>query len=133
MTVHCIEIMTSSDVDTAKVQKKIDKLKSKYGEELPNQNSDLSQSETIDGSVTFYRSLFRVALGKNTDKLTEKNDLLEQIRKEAGKSASWWQARWHECTHDDTTVTRNGEQVKACKWDDVQKSSSADIPDKVEF
>lgn len=87
MAVHCISLEASKDTDEQKVKNKIVDLMSTYGEKLPKQDAPFSQSETMDGSTTFYREVFRVSLDPNS-KTTEKKDLTEQIRKEMDKSAS---------------------------------------------
>lgn len=114
--------MTSSDVDSQNVKNKISDLKSKYSEKLPKQDASFNQTETIDGTV-YYSGSFRVTLDSGS-KVTEKDDLTEQIRKEADKSASWWQVRWHECDHDEDD--RSG-----CTWE--YENDSGNVPSEVQW
>lgn len=118
MTVHFIEIVASNDVDSQKVQNKIDDLKSKYGEKLKNYNDDLKPMETVDG-LNYYMTRFRIIL---SDKDAEKKDLTEQMEKEADKSASWWRVKWHECVHDENQST-------GCSTG--YENSAGAVPDKV--
>lgn len=134
------------DSDIPKIQTKIDDLKSKYGEALPDENHSLQEGVGPDGTVTFYESVFRVELGKDSDKLTEKQDLLDQIQNEADKSASWWQTRWHECTNDNDTRTGMGEhefqdgttvtfekELEGCEWQEKTYSNESAIPSEVRY
>lgn len=123
MAVHCIQIMTSTDVDSQQVKNKISDLKSKYGEKLPKQDAPFTQAETINSSTSFYSASFRVTLTEGS-KTTEKNDLTEQIKKEADKTASWWQIRCHECSHDESNP--NG-----CSWE--YQNSNNSVPTEVEW
>lgn len=116
MTVHCVEIVSATDVDEQKVKNKISDLISKYGEKLPKQNAPFSQTETLDGTQ-YYKGNFRVTLN---DKENEKNDLTEQIEKEVDKSASWWRVRWHECDHDE-------ENRGGCSWDYENSAGSVKV------
>lgn len=110
MTVHCVQVMTSNDADVAKVQNKIDDLKSKYGEKVAEDNHSLKQRTTSLGT-NYYIAEFRVIL---SDKDGEKKSITDEIAKEAEKSASWYVVRWHECGHDGTAedcgyIDSNGE------------------------
>lgn len=123
MKVHCVQLMASTDVNVENVRNKVADLKTKYGEKLPKQEVPFDLGETFDSNISFYQESFRVTL---TDKETEKNDLMEQIRKEMDKSASWWQLRYHVCDHGESD--RQG-----CSWEFVEKSDSSTIPDEVEY
>lgn len=120
MTVHCVKVMAATDVDVQNTRNKIADLKSKYGEKVPEDNRDFTQGQTSYGEVSFYRATFRVSLS-DSNKVTEKDDLTEQIRKEMDKSASWWQVKWHECDHDT--------QDSDCGWS--YKNDSGNVPTEV--
>lgn len=143
MTVHRIQVMASDDVAVQKTKDKIANLKNDYGEKLSKENAPFDSGETMDGSVSFYQGSFIVTLNES-NKTTEKNDLLEQIVKEMDKSASWWQLRWHECTHDDTerevektrelpdgSTETYTEIVKGCAWETKEFSDKEIIPNEV--
>lgn len=121
MTVHRIQIMSATDVNAQKVRDKIRNLKSDYGGKLSKENIEFKQRETISGDQTFYEGIFIVTLDSD-NKDSEKNDLTEQIRKEIDKSASWWQLRWHECSHDKNNPD-------PCSWE--YQNDSGDIPSEV--
>ena len=121
MTVHCVEIMASDDVEADKVKNKIADLKSKYGEKLPKENTSFSAVDNPASSTSYCFGRLRVKL---SEKETEKNNLAEQIRKEVEKSASWWQIRWHACDNDEG-------QGSNCGWE--YQNNSDNIPEEVEW
>lgn len=125
MVVHRIQIMSSTDVNSENVRVKVSDLKSSYGEKLSKENAPFDQGQSMDGSISFYRGTFIVTMDES-NKDAEKNDLLEQIRKEMDKSASWWQTRYHRCEHDE-------QNPSGCSWNEVVKSDSSVIPDEVEY
>lgn len=144
MTVHRIQIMASTDVESQNVRNKVADLKTKYGEKIAKENAPFDLGESDEGTA-YYEGTFIVTLTESS-KSSEKTDLMDQIRKEMDKSSSWWQIRWHECTHDGTEreVERTRElpdgttetyttTIKGCGWENVQKSNSNDIPDEVEY
>lgn len=117
--------MSSTDVGVQNVRNKVADLKSKYGEKISKENAPFDQGQTMDGSVSFYQGSFIFTLTEGS-KTTEKNDLMEQIRKEMDKSASWWQLRYHLCDHDESSKS-------GCSWNAKNHSDVNDIPDDVEF
>lgn len=123
MTVHCIELMASSDVNVENVRNKIANLKSDYGEKIPKENAPFEETWYEDFDSATFRGIFRVTLD-DANKTTEKNDLTEQIWKEMDKSASWWQVKWHECTHD-------GDGSECNDWD--YKNDSGNVPSEVKY
>ena len=123
MTVYCVEVMASSDVNAENVKNKIADLKSKYGEKMPKQDVEFSQSDIRGSNLNYYDSRIRFTLSESS-KITEKNDITEQIRKEMDMSASWWQLRWHECTNYQ-------EIAESCTWE--YQNDSGNIPTEVSY
>ncbi|MDY6788785.1 MAG: hypothetical protein SVV03_02370 [Candidatus Nanohaloarchaea archaeon] len=120
MTVHRIEIVSSTDGPQQKVKNKISGLKSKYGEKLPKQNAPFDRTD-LSGSTEHYRGEFIVSLTEK-DKSKTKKDLTDQIEKELSKDFSWWRVRWHECNHDQKPDAH-------CVWN--YENSGGSVPEGV--
>lgn len=94
---HAVQIVTEHGPSSSGIQTAIDNALSGMNRELPEQATDAAVATAgLDGGTEHVRAIHRVSDAET------KADVLDNLDNQLGNTnASWYEVRYHECTHDE--------------------------------